>query len=129
MYTEGYGDDICLLVVGKFPNMILGLIQWALHTVEMWCEEVGLLVNPDKTGLVVFTRKRKFCCFFEPYFFGVTLHCTVSVKYLGVVLGSWQAWREHVDVKVRKAHSLLWACVVMWGPATQGGLLAVRLYY
>jgi hypothetical protein len=43
----------------------------------------------------------------------------MSVKYLSVVLDSWLMWREHVDVKVRKAHNLLWACRrafgVTWG--------------
>jgi len=32
---------ICLLMVGKFPNTISSLIQWAIHTVEM-CDEPGL---------------------------------------------------------------------------------------
>ena len=36
VYTQGYADDICLLVVGKFPNMVAGLMQWALHTVEIF---------------------------------------------------------------------------------------------
>jgi hypothetical protein len=39
----------CLFVVGKFPNMVSGLMQWALITIETWCNEVGLSVNPDKT--------------------------------------------------------------------------------
>jgi len=33
-----------------------------------------------------------------------------SVKYLGVILDSRLTWREHVKVKVRKVHNLLWAC-------------------
>jgi hypothetical protein len=109
IYTQGYADDICLLAVGKFPNTVLGLIQWALHTEETWCGEVGLLVNLDNTGLVLFMRKRKLPGFFAPHFFGVTLHCCVLVKYLGVVLDSRLTWREHVDVKVRKAYNMLWA--------------------
>ena len=32
------------------------------------------------------------------------------VKYFGVVLECRLTWREHVDVKVRKPHNLLWAC-------------------
>jgi len=41
-----------------------GLIYLALHTKDLWCDELGLSVNPDKTGLVAFTRKRKLPGFF-----------------------------------------------------------------
>jgi hypothetical protein len=27
IYIQDYADDICLLAMGKFPNMVLGLIQ------------------------------------------------------------------------------------------------------
>ena len=42
----------CLLAVGKFPNTVAGLMQWALSTIRTWCNKVGLSVNPDKTGLI-----------------------------------------------------------------------------
>jgi hypothetical protein len=71
VFIQGYADDICLLAVGKFPNTVSGLMQWALSTIEIWCNEVGLSVNPDKTGLVGFTRKRKLQGFFKPQLFGV----------------------------------------------------------
>ena len=107
VFIQGYADDICLLTVGKFPNTVSGLIQWALLTVEIWCNEDGLSVNPDKTGLVAFTRKRKFQGFFEPQLFGVKLSLSGLVKYLGVILDSRLRWSEHVEVKVRKARNLL----------------------
>jgi hypothetical protein len=100
----------CLLAVGKFPNTVSGLTQWVLSTVETWCNEVGLLVNPDNNGLVAFARKRKLRAFFEPQFFGVKSSLSVSVNYLGVILDPRLTWREHVEVKMRKAHNLLWAC-------------------
>jgi hypothetical protein len=59
VFIQGYTDDISLLAVGKFPNTVSGHMQWALSTVEIWCNEVRLSVNPDKTGLVAFIRKRK----------------------------------------------------------------------
>jgi len=41
------------------------------------------------------------------------------VNYLGVTLVSQLTWREHVGVRVKKAHNLLWACRraygVTWG--------------
>jgi hypothetical protein len=86
-------------------------MQWALSTVEIWCNEVGLSVSPDKTGLVAFTRKRKLPGFFEPQFLWVKLSLSGSVKYLWVIMDSQLNCREHVEVKVRKAHNLLWAGV------------------
>jgi hypothetical protein len=71
VYYQGYAD-ICLLAGGKFPNTVSELMQGALYTVEKWCDEAGLSVNPDKTDLVVFTKKRKPDSFFEPLLFGVT---------------------------------------------------------
>ena len=57
--TQCYADDICLLAVAKFPNTASGLMQWACHTVQIGCGEVGLSANPDKTEFI-FTRKRYF---------------------------------------------------------------------
>ena len=34
--------------------------------------------------------------FFKPLFSGVTLHHSMSVTYLGVVMDSWLNWREGV---------------------------------
>jgi hypothetical protein len=103
VYFQGYADDICLLAGGKFPNTASELMQGALHTVEKLFYEVGLSVNPDKTDLVVFTKKRKLDGFFEPLLFGVTMRHSESVRYLGVTLDSLLTWREHVNNKVVKA--------------------------
>jgi hypothetical protein len=110
VFIQGYADDTCLLAVGKFPNTVSELLQWALSNVELWCNEVGLSFNPDKTGLVAFTRKRKLQGLFEPRLFEVTLRLSGSVSYLGVILDSRLTWKEHVEAKARKAHNLLWAC-------------------
>jgi hypothetical protein len=127
VYAQGYADDICLLAVGKFPNTVSGLIQMALGTAEKWCSEVGLSVNPDETGLVAFMR-RKLASFFEPRFFGRTLQCSGSVKYLGWILDSRLTWREHVDVRVRKAQNL-WACRRACGRVWGLGPMVVHWLY
>lgn len=113
IYIQGYVDNICLQVVGRFLN-ILELMQWALHTVETRCNDVQFSVYLDKTELVL-TVRRKLSGFFVSHFFGVPLSHSMSVKDPGVVPDSQLTWREHVDAKVRKAHSLLWACVTIWG--------------
>ena len=90
--------------------MVSGLIQWALGTIEAWCGELSLLVNPDKTGFIAFMRRRKLPGFSEPRLFGRTLQCSMLVKYLGVILDSRLTWKKHMDARVRKAQNLLWAC-------------------
>jgi len=77
--------------VGKFPNTVSGLMQWAFSTVEIWCNEVGLSVNPDKTGLVAFTRKRKLRGFFEPQLFGV------KSLWVGQVSGCYSGFSIDLD--------------------------------
>jgi hypothetical protein len=119
VYSKGYANDIGLLPVGKFLKTVSELTHRALYAVETWCGEAGLSVTPIKIDLVVFTRKRKLSGFFEPLLFGVPLYRSVSVKYLGVILDSQLTWRKHVNINVKKAHNLLWACrrsiVAMWG--------------
>jgi hypothetical protein len=69
--------------------MVSELMQLALHTTE--------------------TRiyKRKLPDFFEPLFSGVTLHCSMLVKHLGLVLNSQLTWREQVNtnINVKAAHN------------------------
>jgi hypothetical protein len=75
VYTQSNTDIVCLLAVGKFSNTVSELIQRALHTVEVWCNEDGLSVKPDKTDCVIFMRKMKIPGFFTPVF--LELPCTV----------------------------------------------------
>ena len=94
----GYHSRICRWHMssrggGKFPNTVSGLMQWAILIVETWCNEVGLSVNPEKTGIVAFTTKRKLLGSFESQFFGVKLSLLGLVKYLGVILDSRLTWR------------------------------------
>ena len=110
IHIHGYADDICLVALGTFPNTVSGFMQWALHTTETWCDEGGLLVNPDKI-------EKKNPWFLWITILGVSLSCSMSVKYLVVVLDSRLTWMEHVDVKVRKVHNLLWACRMACGAA------------
>ena len=106
IFSQWRTDDICLLAVGKFSNTLSGLIQFALHTVGVWCNELGLSVHLNKNGLVAFTRRRKLPGLFEPRLCGTTLYRSNSVMYQGVMLGSQMTWREHLDIKVRKAENL-----------------------
>jgi len=77
---------------------------------NLWCDELGLSVNPDKTRLAIFTIKMKFSGFFEPRLFGTTLHRSMFLKYLGASLVSQLTWKEPVDDKMGKAANSMWVC-------------------
>jgi hypothetical protein len=69
---------VVVVVVECRKLQSMALEQWAVHTIKVCCDELGLLVNPDKTGLVAFTTRRKLPGFFEPCLFGTSLHCSMS---------------------------------------------------
>jgi hypothetical protein len=62
------------------------VMQGALNCVEMWCREIGLSVNADKTTMVLFRNNRKIGGFYNPRLYGPEFRMTDQVKYLGVIL-------------------------------------------
>lgn len=101
-YTQGYADDIVILIQGKYLNTISEVMQSALKLVENWCSKVNLVVNPTKTTLIPFTRKRKLEALKPPYFFGNFLEMKEEVKYLGVTLDSKLTWNPHLTRTIDK---------------------------
>jgi len=85
-------------------------MQAALNRVQRWCDDHGLSVNPDKTEMVLFTRKRTLPGLIPIVFFSKELERTKKVKYLEVVLDSKLTWSEHLDQKCKKAIALFWQC-------------------
>jgi len=54
-----YADDVVIQLQGTFPQALFNLIETALSTLSRWTADRGLGVNPEKTELVLFTRKYK----------------------------------------------------------------------
>ena len=52
----GYADDILVIVHGLHLDALMGVIQQTLKVVDTWCRTTGLLVNPGKTDVVIYTR-------------------------------------------------------------------------
>jgi len=57
-YTVGYANDTAILVSRKFPDTVSELLQEALCMVQQWCDDTQFSINPQKTVVVPFTRKR-----------------------------------------------------------------------
>jgi hypothetical protein len=58
-YTIRYADGIAMLISGKFPQTVSDVLETALITAQKWCEKINLSLNPNKTVIILFTRKRE----------------------------------------------------------------------
>lgn len=64
-------------------------------------------INPSKTTIVPFTRKRKFSIN-NLKLKETSLELSRTVKYLGVILDSKLNWNSHIEQVVNKAINALW---------------------
>ena len=106
----GFADDIAVICKGKFLNTICETTQRALSIVEKWCKEVGLGINPNKSELVVFTRRRDLSGFVAPKLFGKPLERAGKVKYLGITFTPNLNWSEHIKHRINKSMKIFWCC-------------------
>lgn len=111
--VQGYADDIVIIVRGKFEGTVVNRMQSALNHVSNWCQKEDLSVNPGKTIIVPFTKRRL-------NLGALTLNGTVipysrEVKYLGVVLDQKLTWNTHINRTVEKALMATWTCQRLFG--------------
>ena len=108
IHMQAYVDDVCSLVSGINIRTICRKMQNALDDVDAWCNKYGLNANPNKTTLVLFTRKRKIDELIPIKLKGVQLQLSEEVKYLGVTLDMKLMWKAHVEDKTSKALNGFW---------------------
>jgi hypothetical protein len=84
-YTVGYAD-IAIIINGKFSRTVSEVLQRALHTIQQWCERTKLFINPNKTVVIPFTRRRDLKVLKEPALFGEKIQISSELKYLGITL-------------------------------------------
>ncbi|XP_029053881.2 uncharacterized protein LOC114881305 [Osmia bicornis bicornis] len=73
--VQGYADELTITVRGRHPLELARRLQKAIALVESWGRSHSLSVNPSKTELVLFTRRRRFY-FKAPHLFGTQLQLT-----------------------------------------------------
>ena len=103
IFSQGFADDGVIVIVGIFLATMCEIAQRILREIESWCNERDLSVNPLKTEMVLFTRRRKIDNLLPIYFYGKEIQLNSKVKYLGVWLDSKLNWKVHIDSKCQKA--------------------------
>jgi hypothetical protein len=90
-------------------HILSARMQSALTLVRNWCLAEGLNVNPNKTIVVPFTKRRK-VNLISPTVNGTTIAFSKEVRYLGVILDQRLNWNSHLERTINKAITALWAC-------------------
>lgn len=107
-YVQAFADDLVVLVRGPVLSVLFELMQRALDMVRRWCISKGLGVNPSKTQVVLYTRKRKLERIPELTMEGQVLPLSKTVKYLGVVMDCTLSWKAHLDYALKRANAAFW---------------------
>nr|AMS38365.1 hypothetical protein [Bactrocera tryoni] len=107
---QGYADDIVIIARGKYEDTLCDLIQRGLNLAKGWCREVELNINPSKTTVVPFTRRRSLPGLRNLTLGGREIEMTNKVKYLGLTLDSTLRWKQHVNLTLVKATKALMVC-------------------
>lgn len=105
----GYADDVVIIVRGKFDSVISSRMQIALNHTLSWCQKEKLGINPSKTTIVPFTKRRKVQL--HPLFLNqIQLVYSNEVKYLGITLDAKLNWNTHLQTIINKGLNSLWVC-------------------
>jgi hypothetical protein len=113
----------------EIPEALMHLTEHALKMTYRLCKTKGLVVNPQNTNAMTFTRK------YEPEpteplrLKGEEIAFTSTVKYLGVFIDPKLNWKQHLIENRKKLYSSVWVCRIAmsktWGISSR---LALCMY-
>ena len=103
-----YADDTAIFSPGFGGNSVQKQLQKDINVLSKWFRENGMIVNTDKTKVMLFTsRKNKRSLDIEISMNGEKLQNVTKFKYLGVVVDHNLDWSSHINEVVRKiTHSV-----------------------
>ena len=85
-------------------------MQNALNTTVNWATDVGLGVNPDKTEVVIFSRKHTTPIIVPLVIRGTPINISEEAKYLGLILDRKLSWKQNYQERARKATIAVYTC-------------------
>ena len=99
----GFADDAGLTISGNTPDDMMTRMQGAVDRALQWGQRCGLRFSPEKTVVVLFTRKYKPVIPVRLEMYGKRVPFSNTVRYLGVILDAKLRWKCHVETKVKAA--------------------------
>ena len=116
--TTAFADDLCFYIAGGNTAALHQKAQIVMDKASAWSKSKGMKFSSSKTMPVIFSRLK----YKQPpplVLNGVPLKYGHLAKYLGVYIDSKLTWRDHVDIKLKKAKKFLMTvarlCHPTWG--------------
>lgn len=104
-----FADDTAILCHGVYAEDIISSLQNALIHLEEYFKKWKILINPQKTQAIYFTRRRN-PCFIPQRDLSINNNTTIKweseVKYLGVILDSKINFSKHVSYVINKINNV-----------------------
>ncbi|KAG6456625.1 hypothetical protein O3G_MSEX009841 [Manduca sexta] len=108
-----FADDTCLLIADKDPELAIGRLQSDLNSLARWCHDSGLVLNANKTKLLVIKSPYITLTSFKKKLVAHDHNCLHSSNcktcqcpfietvdrhmYLGVLMDSKFNWSLHIE--------------------------------
>ena len=110
--TDLYADDTTIYDVQTDKATLNANLQTALNLLKTWCRENGMLLNTDKTKVMLLTSRQKRTTFtgkvLSLNFNNVELQLSNNEKVLGVYIDENFIWNTHFTYVSKKVSSNLW---------------------
>src|SRR5690606_5862971 len=90
-----YADDSNIFFSGKTVQEIIPKVENFLHNFSTWCESNSLILNSQKTNIVIFRAKNKAINFYPNIQYrNETIKIVKEVKFLGVWIDEELNWQR-----------------------------------
>ena len=110
--TELYADGTPIYDMQDNPETLQRNLQHSLVSLQIWCKRNGMLLNTDKTKIMLITTRQQRVRLDENLFTliynDVILQLTTGDKILGVNIEQNILWNNHFQCVSRKVSSYIW---------------------
>ena len=126
--TTAFADDLCFYITGGPIGDLQKKAQSVMDKASAWSKTKGMQFSSSKTVALIFSRV-KYKTPPQLILNGIPLPYSPLAKYLGVYLDTKLTWRDHVDIKIKKAKKTLMSIVRVCHPTWGISPLAAAYYW
>lgn len=107
-----YADDTTIYDMQSDLHTLKLNLQEALFSLHIWCKQNGMLLNTEKTKVMIITTRQKRIHIDESIltlsYNGTELNLTTADKILGVNIDANLTWNEHFNFICKKISTYIW---------------------